>query len=236
MSNAAQALAQVLAQMDPKLLEEALAAAKGQNEQYPHLINEIPGAIRPNKPYAYRAYPKALTPPKVIVNSADHELELRAQWGTPLPYDGDTSGAGNRQSYFLRQNYPKQMTPPQVIVENAEEERRVLASWMVGGTDPVESQKWPQYRFSAEGGGILVDNAAEAEALGPGWYLTPAEAVEAAKAQDRFRGAAPAASSGSEENERAELYRLAEERMIKVNKHWSTERLRRAVHGEAAAA
>lgn len=221
---------ELLANLDPKLREElAAAAAAGQKESYPHIVSELPGAIKPNKPYMFRPYPKALTPPAVIVETRDREMELRAEWGTPLPYDGDASAESHRESYFLRQKYPKKMVPPQILVDSAEEERRVLASWQVGGADPVENQKWPQWRFHAEQTPVVVNDAAEAAALGAGWYLTPAEAVEVAQTQRNFHGASH--SPVDEETERAALFRTAEENFVQVKRNWSTAKLREAVHG-----
>lgn len=195
------------------------------------IVSELPihnGQV--HKPYTHQEYPKALTPPKVKVLNRDQELQLRAQWGQPLPYDGDAKGEAHRESYFQRQAYPKDMQPPQVTVDNAEQERRQLAAWRMGGEDPIDRQTWPQWRFHLEKKPVLVNSEAEAVALGDGWYDTMDAALTEARRQPLPRlGAAE-----DEQIERERLFRKAAESFVKVDKRWTTDRLRQAVDGGAA--
>lgn len=187
--------------------------------------------VNPKEPYEHQTYPKAVYPPKVAVKSFDHELQLRAQWGTPLPYGADIDGKVHQESYAARQTYPKLMQPPHIEVNSPDEEKRLLASWRVSGPDPVEMAQFPQYRFHAEQDPVMVHSDADAAALGPGWFRTVKEVL--AEERDRqalVKDVVPERQS-NEETERAELFRVAAENFIKTNKNWSTEKLRKAVYG-----
>lgn len=201
-------------------------AVMGKNADYLERVN-------PKESYEHQEYPKALYPPKVSITSADHELEMRAQWGTPLPYGGDAAAFRHQESYFTRQTYPKLMQPPHIEVNSPEEERRVLASWKMSGADPVEKAQWPKWRFHATEDAKLVQSEDEASKLGPGWYATIREALAEERDKQAIRAQANSPEvQATEEEERATLYKVAAENFIKVDKRWATDKLRKAVYGE----
>jgi hypothetical protein len=166
------------------------------------------------------------------------ESQLRQQWQRPLAWDGDplvnnpTSNIHRyREDYYARQKYPKLMTPPEVTVENAEEERRQLAAWRMQSADPVESGKWPQWRFHAgDKPPVMVDNEDQSSALGAGWFPTIEAAFEAVRST-KDRSLAPITEAADEHAERLNLFTEAELNGVKVDRRWSTERLRKAVKG-----
>jgi hypothetical protein len=101
--------------------------------------------------------------------------------------------------------------------------------------NPVERQKFPQWRFHAgEKKPVMVNSDAESAALGSDWYANIEDAFAATRAKAAVFQA-PKAEATEEQDERATLYREAAENFIKVDKRWTTERLREAVRGQKAA-
>jgi hypothetical protein len=135
--------------------------------------------INPDYSYTYKPFPRMIYPPLVIVIDATQEKKLRTKWNQPLPWAAQQMK--ERDEYYALQDYPKEMQPPGVVVNNADEEAAVKASWNVGNGVAIR-EDWPRYMFHATKGGKMVRDAAEMQALGPGWYETPEEAVKAAAA------------------------------------------------------
>lgn len=210
--------------------------------------NQMRG-YNPRYQYKYREYPKALTPPRIQVRDANHERDLRVQWGTPLPWNNDDDGRDLIREYYTTQEYPKMVTPPQVIVQSAADEKSKLAAWRAESGEAGDDMQagYPKWLFHAEKPAEFVNGRDEETALGQGWYTTPAEAMSAARPKtpavpgDR-RVVVPQHQSGpikyspEEEAERIDLMARAAKHKVQYHVQWGTPRLRREVEEAEAKA
>jgi|KBSMisStandDraft_5_1062788.scaffolds.fasta_scaffold02378_13 hypothetical protein len=178
--------------------------------------------VNKNYTYEFRPYPKALTPPDVIVSDAKQEQALRIKWRTPLPWAvNDPEQRGFIAEYYTSREYPQRMTPPQIVVQDEPQEAAVMAAWRAEyGEDAV--RLYPAWFFHATQAPVLVANPRELEKLGQGWFPTPAQAIDAAKGN---KPAVPA----SEELERGRLMKLAGDLDIKVDDRMKTPKIRQLV-------
>src|SRR5215831_7134590 len=175
--------------------------------------------VDPNYVYEYRPYPKAITPPDVIIADAAEEKKLRVKWNRPLPWGmHEPNGAQYIREYYERQEYPKRETPPVVIVADAVEEAGVRAGWRTEfGSDG--GIMYPAWFFSATAKPVLVSNAREREKLGEGWYENPAEALAAARGK-------PEPVPAKEELERAQLEKIAEQLDVRIDTRMKTRQVK----------
>lgn len=141
---------------------------------------DVPGYPTWKRP-EFHEYPKALTPPTVTVSSEMEERRLRSRWNQPLPYLENPEKV-MIEKYYAEQVYPKQMQPPQVIVNSPEEESGILAGWQRSpDAQSAASDPYPKFLFHPFKPAQMVRNKADEDRLGPGWFPTIAEAVEAAQ-------------------------------------------------------
>jgi hypothetical protein len=214
--------------MTPQAIMAALQYLSQQAQQAAYkrpsgvLPQNMMRGVNPNYTYEYKPYPKALTPPDVIVADDKEEKALRIKWKTPLPWAvNDPEQREFIAEYYANQSYPHRMTPPQIIVQDESHEAAVKAAWRAEyGEDAV--RLYPAWFFHASQPPALVGSAKELEKLGAGWHDTPAKAVDAAKG---IKPAVPA----SEELERASLMKLAGDLDIKVDERMKTPRIRQMV-------
>lgn len=178
--------------------------------------------VKKNYKYEYREFPKALTPPDIEVADATQEKRLRVKWNQPLPWrTNDPEGKQYIAEYYASREYPYRMSPPQVIVHNDNEEASVRAGWQAefGSSGP---RMYPAWVFHASKDPVQVMNAKDEERLGAGWYSNPQEAMNAAKNE---RPAQPA----SEEIERIDLIKRAEQLEVPIDARMKTGRIRQLV-------
>lgn len=134
--------------------------------------NQIRG-VDPNYSYRYREFPKALTPPPVIVADEAEERTFRVKRGQPLPWEKPEMAV---EYYKLRQ-YPVKLQPSQILVHSSEEERATKASWNLQAPDHVS---YPRWLFNPMEAPRMVSSASEEDALGKDWFPTIKEATDAA--------------------------------------------------------
>jgi hypothetical protein len=192
--------------------------------------NQIRG-VNPRYQYVYREFPKALTPPDILVRDELMERDLRARWGAPLPWpEGiQPNGMNPVAAYYAGQHYPKTMTPPQVLVNSRDEEESLMASWNIErpAGDSNAEVTYPRWMFHASEPATLISNRDHELALGPGWYPTPNEALNAARKGSTI--------TTEQLDEHSRLVKQAVELGVRgADSRWTDQRLKNAIAGVEA--
>lgn len=179
--------------------------------------NQIRG-VNPNYQYRFQEFPKAITPPPVVVNNEGEERTFRTRDGQPLPWEKPEMAV---EYYKLRQ-YPVRMQPAQIVVHTAADENARRAEWNLQAPDQVS---YPRWLFSATEPPRMVYSIGEEDALGNSWYPTVKEAIEAATrmvAGDTMR------------NERQALIDKATQLNVQFNPAWGNKRISDAIDASEA--
>lgn len=185
-------------------------------------VDQIRG-VNPRYRYDFQPYPRALTPPAVIISNVDEEKRFRRTFNQSLPWNPtEAHGRMYIEQYWSVQQYPKEMQPAQVIVRSIQEEEAVLAGWRAGPSSTGgEGPIYPRWMFHPKQQAQLVSSAGAENALGKGWFPTPGEAISAAKGETLVKPEA--------ELDRDELLAEADRRGLRINRQWPLDRLRDAV-------
>lgn len=224
-----------MANLPPGVTPEMMTAIAAFFASQPQVVTRPRGVLQPSQirgvnpgyRYKFREYPKALTPPNVLIDSAEHERRFRLTFKLPLPWDpAQPDHREHIQDYYATAEYPKTMTPPQIIVNNQDEEDAVSAGWRTAGGDEVQSVIYPRWMFHATKEPVLVKNLAQETNLGDGWYPS----LGALK--DATEGRSPTRDTQTID-EALEYDQLLDKAIAMniagVDKRWSIDRLKNAI-------
>lgn len=181
--------------------------------------------VSPGYRYKFREYPKALNPPDVRIDSAEHERRFRITFKDPLPWDpAQPDHKQYIEDYYATQEYPKTMTPPQIIVNSQDEADAVSASWRAQDGEAEQSVVYPRWMFHADKEPRLVNNLAQESQLGEGWYPSPKALREATSGEKR-----PVQTMDEAVSHDELLDKALELGIAGVDKRWSVDRLKNAI-------
>lgn len=217
-----------LANVSPAALEAVLLLLRQQQQEEADRQtgilqpNQIRG-VKKNYQYKYQEYPKALTPPPIEVANAHEERRNRTKWNMPLPWDArDPMQQEYIRDYYALREYPVTMQPPQVIAQDANHEAAIRAQWQAEfGIEAIKL--YPAWKFHSSKPPVQVADAKAEELLGPGWYDTPQEAMDAIKATPK------PPTKTQDELDREALIELAGQLGIKIDAREKTPTIRKKV-------